>query len=147
MTNLFKTWFPFMLRRKLPEPVLMIRSLEDLCAFFGARDAINLNRRVFMDTKCGASISVQTPDGKWHHNGQDWSQVSEVIAFTIQTIVEGCDREVNSDPFMLPVLESCLEAWLENMEAQASTIWEEANSYSPGEDDEPFTVEPDEETR
>ena len=106
----------------------MIRNLEELCDYFGAEAPARLNRRIYKDTSCGASISVQTPDGVWHHNGSDWSGVSAIVAFTIQTIVEGSEACVDSDQFTLPVAEAEVAAWIVEMEAEAEELWKEANA-------------------
>lgn len=113
--------------RKIPRNVRAIRSLRDLCRYFSADDPTQLNRRIYKGTDCGASISVQTPDGKWHHCGEDWSGIKRIVAFTIQTIVEGSDAEVNSDEFTLPVTCEEVDRWVQDMEAEASRIWDEAN--------------------
>ena len=86
---------------------------------------------------CGASISVQTPDRVWHHCGnKGWEDIKEIVAFTIQTIVEGSVAEVNSDAFELPVRVSEVENWMTDMEAQADDLWKEANEDGNDEDEE-----------
>lgn len=112
----------------MPRDVETLRSLEDLLDYFAADRPQSLNRRIYKDTECGASISVQTPDGVWHHDGQDWSGITEIIAFTIQTIVEGSDAEINSNIFTFPVLTTAVDRWIEYMEEQADAIWCEANA-------------------
>jgi hypothetical protein len=98
-----------------------------------------LNKRIYKGTDCGASISVCTPDGKWHHNGGDWTGIKEITGFTIQTIVEGSDVEINSSTFELPVTVAEVEAWMDDMEKQASFYWERDNSthylIQKGDDD------------
>jgi hypothetical protein len=113
-----------------PKPIPgkhVIRSLADLCAFFGADNVHSLNRRVYKDTDCGASISVLPLEGPWRHNGENWTDVKEIVAFTLQTIVEGCDATVDSEPFWLPVREREVSDWLKDMEAEADRLWHEAN--------------------
>lgn len=105
----------------------IIYSLADLLEFFGADTAQSLNRRVYKDTVCGASISVLATDGKWYHTGRDWTGVTEIRRFTIQTIVEGSDVTVDSDEFVLPVRVKSVREWVEFMEAEANRLWEEAN--------------------
>lgn len=95
---------------------------------FGASGPEGLNRRLYKDTSCGASISVKPAGGeKWMHNGQDWSGIREIEAFSIQTIVEGSDAEVNGPQWTLPVTCQEVDAWVEEMEARAAELWEEAN--------------------
>lgn len=105
----------------------MIKNLNDLCEYFGADTPSDLNRRVYKDTDCGASISVRTPDGKWHHNGDNWDTVEAIDCFTIQTIVEGSDATVDSDEFVLPVKTKDVDVWIKTMEAEAEVLWKEAN--------------------
>lgn len=114
-------------RRKVARGVPAIRNLQDLLDHFGAETPQGLNRRVYKSTEAGASISVQTPDGRWHHNGQDWRGVHKIVAFTIQTIVEGSDATVDSDPFVLPVAVADVDRWIEYMEAEADRLWHVAN--------------------
>lgn len=104
-----------------------IRSLADLMHYLGAESVQGMNRRLYKDTRCGASLSVQTPDGKWHHNGQDWRTVREIQAFTMQTIIEGSDATVESEPFVLPVPIHAVNLWIKTMEAEARILWREAN--------------------
>jgi len=113
--------------RKIPRSVPAIRNLEDLMRFFQVDRVNDLNRSIYRNTDCGASISVQTPDGQWHHNGQDWSNIDEIIAFTIQTIVERSDATVDSDPFELPVTQQEVDDWINDMEQEAHELWQEAN--------------------
>lgn len=111
-----------------------IRNLADLLSYFGADSAQGLNRRIYKDTACGASISAQTPDGQWHHNGQDWSGVTAIKAFTIQTIVEGSDATVDSEVFAVPVSVKLIDEWIEYMEAEAERLWHEANEEERDDD-------------
>jgi hypothetical protein len=104
-----------------------IGSLRDLMEYFGAEHVMSLNRQIYRNTDCGASISVRTPDGVWHHSGDDWSDIEEITAFKIQTIVEGSDAEVNSNVFELPVTVSEVDNWMAEMEAEADRLWHEAN--------------------
>ncbi len=107
----------------------IINNLEDLLNKFGLTlDEVDLfNKYLYKGTACGASISIQTPDEEWHHNGDDWTGITEAIAFTIQTIVEGSDFTVDSDPFTFPVSAKDIDAWCEYMEQEAKSLWEEAN--------------------
>jgi len=114
-------------RRTIPRGVPAIRNLQDLLNHFGAETPSGLNRRIYKDTASGASISVQTPDGKWHHNGQDWSKIRQIVAFTIQSIVEGSDAEVSSAPFVLPVTTAEVDHWIADMEEETDRLWHEAN--------------------
>lgn len=105
-----------------------IANLDQLCTYFGADDPTLLNKAIYKGTSCGASISVQTPDGEWHHNGQDWTGITSITAFTLQTIVEGSDVTVDSDEFTLPVYESAVAAWMEEMEKEADFYWKRDNA-------------------
>jgi hypothetical protein len=106
----------------------IIKDLRGLMDFLSADAPQDLNRRIYKSTDCGASISVRRPDGTWLHNGRiGWDLLTAIDAFTIQTIVEGSDAEVNSEPFILPVAEETVNEWIEDMEAQASDLWDEAN--------------------
>jgi len=49
------------------------------------------------------------------------------IGFTIQTIVEGSDTEVNSDEFSVPTDCEYVENWMKEMEAQATYYWDRDN--------------------
>lgn len=121
----------------------LIRNLQDLIDHFGATDAKNLNRRIYKDTACGASISVR-PAGRsiWIHNGESaWESVTEIDAFTIQTIVEGSDATVDSDTFVLPVAVKVVDAWIKDMEAEANRLWHEA--HDENEDDDDMTTLPE----
>lgn len=118
-----------------------IKSLKDLCDCFYADEPAMLNRRIYKGTDCGASISVRVPsafldeDGHptstWIHNGdQAWRYLTmdtHIEAFTIQTIVEGSDATVDSEPFALPVPEQDVYSFIKFMEEEASMLWEEAN--------------------
>jgi hypothetical protein len=49
------------------------------------------------------------------------------IGFTIQSIVEGSDTEVNSDEFMVPTDCEYVDNWVEEMEKQVTYYWERDN--------------------
>jgi hypothetical protein len=124
-----------------------INNMQDLLDYFYADTPRSLNRRIYKDTACGASISVliapEDPDEFgdlpsfqppfWVHNGEGaWDYLTPACrlkAFTIQTIVEGSDATVDSLPFVLPVETAEVDKWIEDMEAQADELWREANNY------------------
>lgn len=109
----------------------MIRTFADLLDHFDADSPRGLNRRLYKDTDCGASISVRPANGPWVHNGdRKWDTMAAdtpIVAFTIQTIVEGSDATVDSDEFRLPVAGADVDAWITDMEVEASLLWQEAN--------------------
>lgn len=104
-----------------------ITNLADLCRYFSAEEPRLLNKRIYKGTDCGASISVTLPDGSEKHNGDDWTGVTEITGFTIQTIVEGSEATVDSDFFELPVDKATVDEWMEYMEGEAKVLWNEAN--------------------
>lgn len=118
-----------------PEPLESregyISSMADLCDYFGADEPGDLNRRIYKDTDCGASISVTLADGQEFHNGDrrfnDLRRDDPLAYFTIQTIVEGSDATVDSKPFVVPVKTAEVDAFIEYMEAEADRLWNEAN--------------------
>lgn len=69
-----------------------------------------------------------------YHNGhRDPIPASFVLTgFTIQSIVEGSDAEVNSDLFPIGTTKAEVDMWIEEMEAEVDRLWDEAN----GEDDD-----------
>ena len=66
----------------------------------------------------------------WVHNGDDRviSIKEPLIGFTIQTIVEGSDVNVDSDEFMVPVKTSEINKWVQHMEEEASFYWKRDNN-------------------
>jgi hypothetical protein len=104
----------------------LIKNLADLCNYFGAEEPRSLNRRVYKDTACGASISLQLADGRWLHNGgRGWETLprsTPILGFTIQTIIEGSDATIDSPVFPLPVRESEVREWIADMEAEAARL-------------------------
>lgn len=130
--------------RKIPPGTPAIRNLQDLVEHFGAETVSGLPRRVYKDTDCGAWISLETPDGVWHHTGDDWSGITEISAFKIGTIIEGSDAEISSDPFELPVTNAEVDHWIRDMETEASDLWNEANGPEGelDEDDDFFETPP-----
>jgi hypothetical protein len=106
----------------------IIWGIDDLRDYLGADSYQGMNHRIYKDTDCGASISVQTWDGEWYHNGQDWSGVSTLRAFTIQTIVEGSDATVDSGVFTVPCKAREVTQWIAEMERESKSLWDEANN-------------------
>lgn len=108
-----------------------IRNLQDLCDYFYAEEPSMLNKRIYKGTDCGASISVYLGGDVAIHPGDPaWNTLApetDIRAFTIQTIVEGSDAEVNSNLFQLPVKCSEVNKWIEYMEMEAEFLWKEAN--------------------
>ena len=125
-------------RPTVPRGTPAIRTFRQLLRHFDAESPARLNRRLYKDTACGASISIQLRGGDWIHNGDPrWEELTGaelLVAFTIQTIVEGSDAEVNSAPFVLPVTTQEVTDWIADMEAEADRLWDEANA--PEDDDE-----------
>ena len=111
----------------------MITNLRDLCDELSADSPSSLNRRIYKDTACGASISIYPVEGEPIHNGdRRWESLdidTPIKGFTIQTIVEGSDAEINSELFELPVDSSDVENWIEQMEERASELWDDAKGY------------------
>lgn len=121
----------------------VIRDMRDLCECFLAEEPAMLNERIYDGTDCGASISVylQRPgtdafgrEEAHHavHNGmhEEWRQLTPdtpIHSFTVQTIVEGSDATVDSEPFVLPVPKGDVDRWMDYMEATARELWREAN--------------------
>jgi hypothetical protein len=108
-----------------------ISNMGDLLDFWSADEPRLLNKQVYRNTDCGASISVMLMNGTWILNGREgWSEMTretDIRAFTIQTIVEGSDATVDSAPFYLPVKTQEVEDWIKDMEAQASDLWNRDN--------------------
>jgi hypothetical protein len=203
---------------------MTIANLSDLYVLFGAESFADLNRRIYEDTSCGASISIygtlptaeaspqarsnaqaaglrsmwmaeyerilatlteaykQAPteaqehiaaaDAQFHqgtpmalvawartvvpgafpvtdiavpdripvayHSGHyDPIPASFVfMGFTIQTIVEGSDAEVNSVFFPLGTTKAEVDAWIEYMECEADHLWREANGEDENTEDD-----------
>ena len=114
---------------------MKITTMNDLYEHFDSEDSFRmLNRRIYKDTACGASISVYgTVDGKevQYHNGyHDPLPANFVLeAFTIQTIVEGSDASVDSSKFVAGTATADdINAWIEEMEAEADRLRLEANN-------------------
>jgi len=109
----------------------MIRTLADLCEFFEVDEPRSLPRRIYKNTDCGASISLQLSDGAWLHTGfpgwEDLTDKTTILAFTLQTIVEGSDATVDSQSFVLPVTQESVKRFIDYMEEEAERLWQEAN--------------------
>lgn len=113
---------------------LVIRSLHDLCDWVGTDMPDGLNRQIYKNTQCGASISLALPGGDWLHNGdlrwRDLSIDTPIEGFTIQTIVEGSEATwhgVDSRLFKVPISVWEVEAWMEYMEDEAARLFCAAN--------------------
>jgi hypothetical protein len=109
----------------------LIRDFKGLLGFFYADNPRVLNKKIYKQTDCGASISVYLKDGTTVHNGDPrWDTLTgdeKIDGFTIQTIVEGSDAEVNSELFHVPCTQAEVTGWIADMEAQADELWKEAN--------------------
>jgi hypothetical protein len=130
-------------------PPRLIENLGDLCEYWGVgRDEPHrLNRSIYKyGTDCGASCSLYYPDGWALHNGAEsatkiskiggwlnkksitWEKPGKPIAFSIQTIVEGSDVEVDGEQMEFgQVTKDDLDTWVKEMEAQAKFYWERDN--------------------
>lgn len=109
-----------------------IQNFTDLCAYFYADTPAGLNRRIYKDTGCGASISVRLRNGWVHNGGTAWQTITKrhkLLGFTIQSIVEGSDSTVDSQEFVVPVETSVIDDWVKYMEEETSRIWKAANAY------------------
>lgn len=132
-----------------------VRSLADLYAHFDpSHDTVaSLNRRIYKDTRCGASISIYgTVDGlpaEIHNPGREIVvrrtgslEPAERIAlpdgtlpdrfvptaFTLQTIVEGSDVEVNGDTLYFGrCTTNDVDRQLASLEEQVSFYFERDN--------------------
>jgi hypothetical protein len=63
------------------------------------------------------------------HNGEHWrlSKRTNLIGFTIQSIVEGSDVTVDSEEFVIPVETSKVDEWMKSMEEETDFYWERDN--------------------
>lgn len=120
-----------------------IESMQDLCDYFYAEEPTRLNPNIYMGTKCGAqcSLHLEKPGiDSWGHpeehhvvysgEHEEWAALdvnTPLHSFVIHTIVEGSDAELVSEPFVLPVKKQDVADWMDEMEAEASWLWEEAN--------------------
>ena len=132
----------------------VIKNIADLCNYWCVDSSRELSRIVYKFTDCGASLSLYYPDGSALHNGAEgatkltagymkprrrWSQDKKLLrrtwerpgkpcAFSIQTIVEGSDVEINGELMEFgKVTTQELDAWVKDMEAQAKFYWERDN--------------------
>ena len=78
-----------------------------------------------------AVITVERVPVTFHNGHAEPIPASFVLDyFTIQTIVEGSDAEVCSSEFPVGKYTGAqVDAWIEDMEAQADDLWTEANGY------------------
>ncbi len=93
-----------------------IRTLDDLCAYWHADEPSMLNTRVYANTDCGASISILLTDGRWLHNGDDWTGVRKIAGFKIQTILEGMDAMVGGHMIALPVSSEDIDQYVQSIQ-------------------------------
>lgn len=68
-------------------------------------------------------------NSRWLHNGDKWevTKRTNLLGFTIQTIVEGSDVTIDSEEFVVPVSTQEVDDWIQEMEAQASFYWNRDN--------------------
>jgi hypothetical protein len=108
-----------------------IATLADLCQFFGVETPDRLSKAVYKGTECGAWIALcptlDTPDDDWLTGSEIRPDLPSIVAFKIGTIVEGSDVGIDGRDFYLPVQRYKVDEWLEEMEAEAARLWENAN--------------------
>jgi hypothetical protein len=123
----FRTVADLLFDFQLPQ----ITDFKSLLAYWGADTCASLNRRVYKNTSCGASLSIQLADGEWIHNGdprwQTLTGLEALACFTVQTIVEGSEATVDSGKIRFPVTINHLENILKEIEEEAARLWSEAN--------------------
>lgn len=119
-------------RPHLPKNVKRaIRSLADLCEYLGADSPRDLNRRIYEDTDCGASISLYLEDGRALHNG--WRELdtlpldTPLRGFTIQSIVEGIDATADGEMVLLPCRHRDVDVAIQWVEDEARRLWDETH--------------------
>jgi hypothetical protein len=127
----------------IPVDVPAIRSLADLCDYWGAETPEDLNSRVYAETTCGAYISIlleyEDEDGwgfpalesQWFGDDDGgWGSIERedtILSFKIGTIVEGSDVTYESDEFLIPCTVEEMKNWIEDMEHAATRSWKVAN--------------------
>jgi hypothetical protein len=83
--------------------------------------------------------------GVAYHNGHNEPIPAAFVleSFTIQTIIENSDAEVNSAPFEVgKTTGEQVDAWVSEMEDQADDLWCEANKPEDDDDDAPASLDP-----
>lgn len=107
-----------------------IRTMADLCNHFGGNGPSGMERRVYKDTACGASISLLS-GGQWVHSGSRemaaLTEDSPLEGFTIQSIVEGIEATADGAPVYVPCLKSDVEAAVRWVEEEADRLWSETH--------------------
>lgn len=117
-----------------------IENLAQLCDFWSVEHPAGLNRSVYKNTACGASLSLYLTadeDSAIHNGSERWPELettTEAHGFSIQTIVEG-GNDIDGDIMPFPVAVSELEQWLEELEGLASAEWDRVNVDGEDRDD------------
>jgi len=108
-----------------------IATLADLCQFFSVETPDRLSKAIYKGTDCGAWIALcptlDTEEDDWLSGSEITADLSSIVAFKIGTIVEGSDVGIDGKDFYLPVQRYKVDEWLEEMEAEATRLWENAN--------------------
>jgi hypothetical protein len=67
----------------------------------------------------------------WLHNGMSWrvTKRTNLIGFTIQSVVDGSEVTVCSEEFVLPVDTEKIDEWMQEMDEQTRFYWYRDNMF------------------
>ncbi len=114
---------------------ICLGNLEAILAAHGVDDVSDLGRFLYKYTDAGLWLSVRLHDGTWKHTGNlDGIDNGNVRALLVGSIVEGSDAEVYGREVDLlnDDAPAELEHEVEEVDAEACRLWEEANADGEG---------------
>lgn len=133
------------LREAFPDPDSTYFSLADFLAKRGHETPWNFGRALYKYTDCGPWTSFVVPgfgkrgqvyyeDKTAAEQGAAWWP--QCVGLQIGSIVEGSDAEVQPETLLWPFTDAQLDRTVENINSEASMLWDEANLPDGGDEDE-----------
>lgn len=106
----------------------MITNLQQLLSYLGAETPRDAGDSLYDAHECGPWLAFIVKDEAYGYESKEARSLTGCDGVQVGSIVEGSDAEVTQRPLLFPFTEALFEAYVRDVDAQACSLWDEANS-------------------
>ena len=106
----------------------MITNLQQLLSYLGAETPWDAGDILYDDHECGPWLAFIVGEEVIRYESKEAVNLTVCDGVQVGSIVEGSDAEVTREALLFPFTEALFEAYVKDVNAQACSLWHEANS-------------------